>query len=383
MSRFSVEEYGRRLGMVRQTMADRGLSALVVVGAENIHYLTGLDCQGFFALNALVVPESATPLLVTRAMEHPTVLAQAVGCAHMPYTDVEEPVDGLARAVHEVTGAGGSIGVERDLMALPPAVWDALRERWVDRDLVDGSGVVEQARLVPSPEEVAYTRRAAETTSAAMRAGIEAVTPGATERQVAAAVYEAMILAGSEYPGFVPLVRSRERLLQEHVTWSDRVLEPGDALFLELSGCVARYHAPMTRMVYLGDPPRGTERAGEIAVAGLHAVRDALLPGVRAEKVYEAWQRVVDEGLGHDRYRRHHCGYLVGIGFPPSWVGGSRVVGLRPGSDLVVREGMAFHVLSWLLGQDPADFVVSDTVLVTPSGGEILTSASREPLIAT
>lgn len=383
MSRFSAEEYGRRLGVVRDAMTGRDLDTLVVVGAENIHYLTGLDCQGFFALNALVVPYQGTPLLVTRAMEHPTVAALTTGCAHLPYTDAEEPTDGVVRAIWEVSGAGGRIGVEQDLMALPPAVWDELRARFVDRELVDGSGVVAQARLVPSAAEVACTREAAATTSAAMQAGIDAVRSGVSEREVAAAVYQAMILAGSEYPGFVPLVRSRDRLLQEHVTWGDQVLGDGDALFLELSGCVARYHAPMTRMVYVGDPPAGTERAAEIAVAGLYAVRDALVPGTPAEKVYEAWQHVIDEGLGHDRYRRHHCGYLVGIGYPPSWVGGARVVGLRPGSDLVVREGMAFHVLSWLMGQDPADFVVSDTVLVTPSGGEILTSASREPLVAT
>lgn len=386
MSRFSAEEYGRRLGVVRSAMAERGLSALVVVGAENIHYLTGLDCQGFFALNALVVPADGVPLLVTRAMEHPTVAAQTFGCAHLPYAEVEEPVDGVARAIREATGAGERIGVEQDLAALPPAVWDALRDAFVDRELVDGSGVVARARLVPSAGEVACVRAAAETSSAAMAAGVEAVRAGASEREVAAAVYQAMILAGSEYPGFVPLVRSRDVLLQEHVTWGDRRVGQGDALFLELSGCVARYHAPMTRMVYVGDPPQGTGRAAEIAVAGLGAVRDALVPGAPAEKVYGAWQQVVDEGLGHDRYRRHHCGYLVGLGFPPSWVGGSRVVGLRPGSELVVQEGMAFHVLSWLLGQYvdgyPADFVVSDTVLVTATGGEILTRSPREPIVA-
>ena len=53
-------------------------------------------------------------------------------------------------------------------------------------------------------------------------------------------------------------------------------------------------------------------------------------------------------------------------------------MGIRSGGDLVVREGMVFHVLSWILGQEPADYVVSDTVLVTASGGELLTSTSRE-----
>jgi Xaa-Pro dipeptidase len=39
--------------------------------------------------------------------------------------------------------------------------------------------------------------------------------------------------------------------------------------------------------------------------------------GVAAAEVYRAWQSRVDEvGLSH--YRRHHCGYVMGLGFPPS-----------------------------------------------------------------
>ena len=42
---------------------------------------------------------------------------------------------------------------------------------------------------------------------------------------------------------------------------------------------------------------------------------------------------------------------------------------------------MTFHAFSWLLGQEPADFVLSDTVLVTDAGGEALTSVSRRPIV--
>jgi Xaa-Pro aminopeptidase len=112
-------------------------------------------------------------------------------------------------------------------------------------------------------------------------------------------------------------------------------------------------------------------------------VAGALVPGTPAGEVYSAWQRVVDEGLGHDRYRRHHCGYQIGIGFPPSWVGGPHVVGLRSDSTWQVRAGMTFHVLSWLLDQEPADFVLSDTVLVTDDGGQLLTTVPRQPIVIT
>jgi Xaa-Pro dipeptidase len=204
---------------------------------------------------------------------------------------------------------------------------------------------------------------------------------GVNEREVAAEVYRSMVLGGSEYPGFAPLVRSTDVIGQEHATWRDRVLAPGDTLLLELSASVRRYHAPITRVVHLGRSMDGVDEAGEIALEGLETVCDALRPGAITGDVYAAWQRVVDRALGPGRYQRHHCGYTVGIGFPPSWVGGSTVVGIRPGGQIEVREGMAFHVLSWLLGVGPADYGVSDTVVVTADGGELLTSTARKPVL--
>jgi Xaa-Pro dipeptidase len=106
----------------------------------------------------------------------------------------------------------------------------------------------------------------------------------------------------------------------------------------------------------------------------------ALKPGVKARDVYAAWQAIVDEaGLSH--YRRHHCGYLVGVGQPPSWTGGNSVTGLRHDSDLVIETGMSFHILSWLMGTGRGDDFVSNTVLLTEAGAEVLTRTSGGPII--
>lgn len=375
----SSAELADRVRRTRAAMAEQGLTALMLASPENVYYLTGLNHQGYFAFTLLVLPTDGDPLLVARAMERVTIAAQVPGCVHVPYADDEPPADAAVQAVRAVSATGDRVGLERSSMYLPLDVWDAMRTGLVDVEVVDASALVGDLRAVKSPTEVAAVRRAARASSRAMEAGIAAATTGRDERDVAAAVYHEMIQAGSEHPGFAPLIRTRDRLLQEHVTWGERALGHGDALFLELSASVARYHAPLTRMVYLGRPPAGTEQAAETSLAALEAVRAALRPGAVAGDVYDAWQRVIDAGLGHGDYRRHHCGYLVGIGFPPSWVGGSVVVGLRRGSELVLREGMVFHVLSWILGQQPADYVVSDTVLVTAGGGEVLTTTPRGP----
>jgi Xaa-Pro dipeptidase len=373
---FGDDEFERRRRGVHDAMGRRGLDALLVVGPENIYYLTGLNFQGYFSFTLLVVPLDGPLLLVAREMESATIAVQAPACTHVAYGDDTEPSEALIDAVGRATGPGATVGVELRAMFFPPGIWDQVRSLLPDRAWIDASGLVVDLRAVKSPAELSCMRRAARISDRAVQAGIAAASSDSTEREVAAAVYAQLVRAGSEHPGFAPLIRSTDILTHEHVTWRDRQLRSGGSLLVELSASVYRYHAPLSRMLPIDEPERGTVEAAEIACAALEAVRDAMVPGARTGAVYDEWQQVVDDGLGHHRYRRHHCVYSVGIGFPPSWVGGS-VEGIRRGGDLRLREGMVFHVLSWLLGQPPGDFCVSDTVVVTPDGGQYLTRTRR------
>jgi Xaa-Pro dipeptidase len=54
------------------------------------------------------------------------------------------------------------------------------------------------------------------------------------------------------------------------------------------------------------------------------------------------------------------------------------VVGLRHDSDLELRAGMVFHLMSWLMGAGEGDYFVSDTAVVTDNGCEVITSVSQQ-----
>lgn len=374
-------EHDARLTAVREAMERRGVTALLLASPEDVYYLTGVDHLGYFAVTLLVVPIEGPPLLVARAMEQPTVQVQAPLCAHVPYEDGADPAAAAIAALRGAGSAAGRVGIDRSTMYLPVEVWERLRAGLPEVGWSDASGLVAQQRMVKSAGEIAHVRRAAAISDRALQAGLDVAGPGVTEREVAAAIYGELIRAGSETPAVPPLVRSTPTLKFEHVTWGDRALAPGDALFLELSASVARYHAPLSRIVHVEEAPAGLHDVAGHALTALDALRGALRPGARAGEVYDAWQRAVDAGLGHSRYRRHHCGYITGIGYPPSWSGAGAPIGLRAGHDLVLRTGMVFHVFSWILGQGPADYGLSDTALVTDDGCELLTTTARRPII--
>ena len=134
----------------------------------------------------------------------------------------------------------------------------------------------------------------------------------------------------------------------------------------------------MGRLVHIGYISEEDQQMAELSIRAFHATLDALKPGVTARDVYNGWQSVVDDA-GLPTYRRHHCGYLVGIGFPPSWTGGPRVTGLRHDSDLEMKVGMTFHLMSWFTETGRGNYFVSNTVLLGPDGAEVLNDTHFGP----
>lgn len=376
---FSDEEYQQRLLSVRERMAAQELACLLVSKPENIYYLTGLDHQGFFAHHLLIVPVDGDCTLVARSMERATIEAQVREVRFVGYGDSDDPADISTQVLRELGVEAGPIGVEKHSLCLPPSIYDGLREELSAASWTDASWLVDEVRLVKSPLELEYTRQAACVSDAMMKAALDVARPGVNERAVAARIHEAMILAGGEYPGFAPFIRPSPRLAQEHTTWRNRELRSGEALLLEMAGCVNRYHAPLGRFVYLGHAPRDADVIATVAHEAFSAVVDIVHPGISGAEAYASWQRCVDRaGLSH--YRRHHCGYLVGLGFPPSWTGGNHVVGLRHDSELILRSGMVFHLMSWLLGSGKGDYFISNTAVLTDTGCEVLTRCDH-PLV--
>ncbi|MEE9248862.1 MAG: M24 family metallopeptidase, partial [Dehalococcoidia bacterium] len=76
----------------------------------------------------------------------------------------------------------------------------------------------------------------------------------------------------------------------------------------------------------------------------------------------------------------HRTGYSIGIGFPPGW-GEGQIMDIKPNDPRPLEAGMTFHLTPALFIPDVAGPGFSETVLVTESGAEPLTTFPREFII--
>jgi Xaa-Pro dipeptidase len=372
---FTNAEFRCRIRSVQQAMLARDIDVLLVHAPENIYYLTGYETSGYFEYQTLVVPAEGTPELLIRNVERLNVDEYSwLASAHV-WRDGTDYLAATAGIVNRLSPSG-RVALEWHSWFMPAATAASLRQHLAGHPVVGSERLVERIRLVKSDAETGYVRQAAALADLAMAAAVAAARPGASENDVAAAAHAAQISAGGEYPALPHYISSGDRLELGHAHWTDAVLRAGDLVKMEFLGVRRRYHAGLTRPVSIGTPSDSAVIGDvDLCVRLQDETFTELRPGASVAEVTRAAQRrLADSGRSGLKIR---LGYSVGIGFPPI-AGEGQTADFREDATWELAAGMVFHMLSVLR----VGLVVSDTVLITDSGCERLTSTPRRLLVA-
>jgi Xaa-Pro dipeptidase len=373
---FTIEEFKERVRRVQERMRAAGIDVLLVHTPENIYYLTGYHTPGYYAYQCFIVPMDSEEVMLTRYLEESNVIARSWVENRATFQDTEDPIEVTRRTLEKVGANGKRLGIEKSCWFLTTSHYEKIVAALPEATLIDATGVVDRARLVKSPAEVAYIRQAARAAENGMKMAMEMIASGKRDTDIAAAVMNGMILAGSEYTGLPPFVATGIGSALAHATWEGRDLRKGDAVYLEIPGSIKRYHAALMRTAVVGKPPAMWEDCAKVIIEGLNAAIAAIKPGVTSGEVDQACRATIARG-GYGKYYRHRCGYSIGIAFPPDW-GEGHIMSLRAGDPTVLEAGMVFHMPPAALMDGVAGIGFSETVRVTDTGCEVITNFPRQ-----
>ncbi|MDR1309538.1 MAG: M24 family metallopeptidase [Deltaproteobacteria bacterium] len=381
---FGLGEYAERLQKVKDSMSVRGIEILIVSDPSNMHWLTGYDGWSFYVHQGLLVSlDLPEPVWWGRGMDGngarlTTYLAPG---SIRPYEDgyVQNP---QRHPMSFVAGLLRELGLDRKAVAAEAdnywytAKCQATLARELGREPLDATGLVNWCRLVKSPAEIGFLKKAALVCQGVMRAAVDNVRPGRLEREAAAEVYRACLLgadgASGDHPAIFPIMPSNERTSCAHLGWDPgRAYASGDLVLLELCGVHLRYHCPLSRTVFLGRPPEKLRHVEKAVLSGVEAVLGFIRPGVLAEEVEARWREAT---APYGVVKPSRLGYSIGASYVPDW--GERTVSLRPGDGTVLKAGMALHVMPGIW-EDDLGFESSEPILVTEGGCEPLVSFPR------
>ena len=359
---FPASVYAARLADAATLAADAGIDAVIVGPGPDLQYLLGVEGDTIERLTALVIGPGLTPTVVVPRMELAklrTTAAGELGIRVADWVDGEDPY----ALVGEAAGAVSRVGVSD---ALPALHVIPIGERLGVR-LELATPVLREGRMIKDAEEIRELRRAGAAIDAVHRRVPEWLRAGRTEREVAADIAEAIVAEGHRTVEFV-IVGSGPNGADPHHEVSDRVIEEGDVVVVDIGGAVpSGYNSDSTRTYVVGTPdPAAAERIGMLVRAQQAAV-DAVRPGATASEVDAAARTVLDEaGLGEAFLHRTGHGIGVSVHEEPY---------IAPGNDLVLREGMAFSIEPGIYFAGEWGARIEDIVVVTAEGGQRLNVA--------
>jgi len=369
---FTPEEYEARIQKVRELMEIKGLDVLVIHSPENIYYLSGYQTPGYYWYQALILPLESAPVFIAPPHEAALIPEFCWIEDSRIYPDTSDWSQVTAEILKEIESATSLIGLETKSRFLTVDFYQSMCALLPDSRLADGSGLVESCRLLKSSREIDYMREAAKVSSRGMKAGIAAVIEGVSELEIAASVHTELDMAGSEYTGLPAFITSGERSQLVHATWSSKLIESGDLVFMEIPGSVNRYHAAQSRSVFVGDPPEAVLEANRVATEALEVAKGSMKQGVQACSVFKAGSSVINEAkIGYKQGRR--IAYGIGTAFPPGWDEGD-IFSINTDESRPLMSGMCFHLITTMRIPNLGAIGCSDTVLVTEHGVETLTS---------
>ena len=250
---FEVAEFQQRIGATISMLQERGLDGLLMFRQESMYYLTGYDTFGF----AIYLGVNGQLTLFTRAPD----LRQAQNTSIIEDIriwvdrDGATPCDELKSILRDSGCAGRRLGVEYDAYGLNAKNGMALNAT-LDGfcSLEDASDLVSILRMVKSPGELEYARRAGELADEAWNETLGLTSAGAAESDILAAMQGAVFRGGGDYPGNEFIIGSgADALLCRYFT-GRKVLLSEDQLTLEFAGAYRHYHACMMRTIVIGEP---------------------------------------------------------------------------------------------------------------------------------
>ena len=371
---FSQPEFQRRLTKTRTAMLNHDIDVLFVEDPSNMAWLTGYDGWSFYVHQGVLIFHDEDPVWWGRRQDTNgalrTVWMNDERIMHYDdhYVQSSErhPMQVLAAILHDKGYATKRVGVELENYYFSAKAYLTLTESLPEANFVDATALVNWQRAIKSHEEITFMRKAARISEKMVDGAIERIEPGLNKNDLAAEIFRDAIRGvdddWGDYAAIVPLLPSGKDAAAPHLTWNGQQFLQGEATFFELSGCYRRYHAPLCRTVFLGNPTKDILRAEAALVEGLEAGLVAAQAGNTASDIARALAKPL-ERAGIERGAR--CGYPIGLSYPPDW--GERTISLRDEDTTVLEPGMTFHFMPGLWVKDWG-LEITETILIQENG---------------
>lgn len=247
--------------------------------------------------------------------------------------------------------------------------------RKVGAKLVPTADVIKTMRAWKDDAEIEKIRAAVNLTDDAFSNLLKHIRVGMTEKQAAWIIESYMREHGAQRMAFDPIVASGPNAALPHAEPSDRALQPGEPITIDIGAQVDGYNSDMTRTITLGYASEKFTEIYKIVLKAQLAVEKKAHVGMTGKQVDKIARRIIEKA-GHEKEFGHGLGHGVGRvvhEFPRAGKTYKKDV-IEPNMILTVEPGI--YIPEW------GGVRIEDLVVFRPDGIEVLTQSTKEPVVA-
>ena len=369
---FKKKEFLERKSKVIEKLKKQNLDGLLMFRQESMYWLTGYDTFGYVYFQCLVLTLKGDLVLLTRAPD----LRQAENTSIIKdiriWVDKEKsnPANELKNILSELGLENSNLGVEYEAYGLTGRNALKLNNSLKNfAKLYDQSELVSFLRVVKSPAEIIYVRKAAELADRAMEAAWKHSHAGVNESKILSEMQGAIFNGGGDYPANEFIIGSGKNALLCRYQSEKRKLDRTDQLSIEWAGTYKHYHSAMFRTIPIGKVNEKQKKMYSVCFESLKACENKLKPGNKIGDVFDAHAKIFDE-MGYKKSRMNACGYSMGATFAPNWMDWPMLYTDNP---FVLTKGMVFFMHMILMdSENQLAMNLGETYLLTDNGNERL-----------
>jgi len=369
---FSKEEFSERKSKVIKELKKQNLDGLLMFRQESMYWLTGYDTFGYVYFQCLILTAKGELVLLTRTPD----LRQAQNTSIIKDIriwidkDNANPANELKNILSELNLEKSNLGVEYEAYGLTGRNAIRLNNSLNNfAKLHDKSELVSSLRIIKSPAEIVYVKKAAELADNALEVIWKYAHAGQEEAKILAEMQATIFKGGGDYPANEFIIGSGKNALLCRYQSEKRKLDEIDQLSLEWAGTYKHYHSAMFRTIPIGKVNDKQKKMYKACLEALKACENKLKPGNKVGGVFDIHADIFDR-LGYKKSRMNACGYSLGTTYAPNWMDWPM---LYTGNPVVLSPGMVFFMHMILMDSDnQLAMNLGETYLVTNAGNERL-----------
>jgi Xaa-Pro aminopeptidase len=355
-----------RLQKLRKKFTGKQIDGIFVTQSENRRYLSGFDGSAGF-------------LIITGS--------KAVLATDFRYTEqavAEAPDFEILRIANNINDWFPGLMDEMKIKRLGfegqdisfqfyGQLSDALEKKKLTIKMIPVNGLVEGVRAAKEPGEIAFIKKSAAITDAAYESVRNTIKPGVTEKEVAWELEKSLRERGSQALPFEIIVASGPRAALPHAKPSERVIEDGDPVVIDMGAKYGGYASDMTRTVCAGTVNDNFKKVYNTVLKAQKAAMEAIRKGVTGKDADNIARKIIQKA-GYGEAFGHALGH--GVGLAPH-----ELPRLSPNSEDTLTDGMVFTIEPGIYISGWGGVRIEDTVVMEKGKTKPITKAIKDRYI--